>query len=498
MSGAGIGGALGTGLGVLLAPETGGLSMAIPAIAGAAGSALGGGLTGGNVLEDALMGGIGGGLTGGLGGGLDAGDLFGDTAASGAEGVGADIGGDAATIPGGDLSYGMDDAMSGADGEIPASGVNAGDQMAGDTAAQGAQGSGNSGGSILDSIKSALMGSDNNPTGVAIPNGPDAKQLIQSGANGDYGDAPGISSFSPAAGNNASIPYNSVNSPAGSSSSGDSGILSQIGQSAAKNPLGYAGAGALGISALQSLLNPLPKYNVAGTANSVMATNPGFNASLPKYTMQNTATPYTGNWYTYGEQPQAAMYNATPQPAKRGGLMKYAHGGRVQHMAMGGPAMPMGAPPQIMPQGAPNQPAPMMPSQAQNPLAMAPKPSMGMPPQQGMPPQKPPVNPLAIKAAHNIGLAIGKHIKSKMMTPDGRVKGHGGGQDDIVPARLSQDEFVLPADIPAALGDGSSNEGAKRLTKMMHNIRAHKTSKGAGFPPKAHNPLKYLPKGKAS
>lgn len=67
MSGSGIGGTLGTALGVALAPETGGMSLAIPALGGAAGSLAGGAFTGSkNLWRDALLGGIGGGISGGV------------------------------------------------------------------------------------------------------------------------------------------------------------------------------------------------------------------------------------------------------------------------------------------------------------------------------------------------------------------------------------------------------------------------------------------------
>jgi len=31
---------------------------------------------------------------------------------------------------------------------------------------------------------------------------------------------------------------------------------------------------------------------------------------------------------------------------------------------------------------------------------------------------------------------------------------------------------------------------------MVHKVRAHKATAHAGFPPKAHNPLAYIKKGK--
>lgn len=369
MSGAGVGGGLGGLAGLALAPETGGLSLAIPALAGAGGAFLGGKFTGSkNPLQDALLGGIAGGLGGGLGLGDSLGisnsaGLFGDTAAEGASGATADGLGE------------------GADQLFPS----------------------------LDPIESE-------------------------GAASAATDSP-------------------------------ASTLGQLGRYAVKNPLQTALAGNIGLSAIQSML-PHPKVNVGQNAANVMATNPGFNATLPKYTMQNTATPYSGNWYTYGETPQTPLYNAQPVLAQaKGGLVPhYAQGGRVRGYAAGG--MPM-VPPEM-----PQQPtASQAPSMSQSPI-----------------------NPLAIKTAHNVGLAIGKHLRSKMHTPDGQVRGSGGGQDDAVPARLSQDEFIMPADVVAHLGDGSSNEGGKRMTKMMHNVRKHKATNGAKFPPKAHNPLAYLPK----
>jgi len=270
-------------------------------------------------------------------------------------------------------------------------------------------------------------------------------------------------------------------SAAPSSSSGIGGYLSK------QNPLNLALAGTTALSAGQALM-PKKPVNIQQNAANVLGTNPSFsNPNLPQYSMQNTASPYQGNWYTYGESPQAPLYNAQPQLvpnqpayAAKGGLMKgYAQGGQVRHYAPGGAVMPM--PPQNplaaaasqMPQGQPMPQRPMMP-------------------QQGAPTRK--VNPLAMVAAHKLGVAIGKHIaKKRMMTPPGQVHGKGGGQDDAIPARLSQGEFVHSADVVSALGDGSSNEGAKKLTIMARNIRKHKTSKDGGFPPKAKkNPLAYI------
>lgn len=77
------------------------------------------------------------------------------------------------------------------------------------------------------------------------------------------------------------------------------------------------------------------------------------------------------------------------------------------------------------------------------------------------------------------------------------VQGAGGGQDDLIDARLADGEYVFDADIVAALGDGSNKEGAKRLDKMREAIRAHKRSApNDKIPPKAKSPLAYLREAK--
>jgi len=62
---------------------------------------------------------------------------------------------------------------------------------------------------------------------------------------------------------------------------------------------------------------------------------------------------------------------------------------------------------------------------------------------------------------------------------EGMVKGDGDGMSDNIPfsienkqpALLSRDEYVLPADVVAALGNGSSNAGADMLDKFMTDVR---------------------------
>lgn len=74
------------------------------------------------------------------------------------------------------------------------------------------------------------------------------------------------------------------------------------------------------------------------------------------------------------------------------------------------------------------------------------------------------------------GMAMGRYLS-----------GGGDGMSDSIPAtinnkqpaRLADGEFVVPADVVADLGNGSSNAGAKKLYAMMKKIRQarHGTSK---------------------
>jgi len=78
------------------------------------------------------------------------------------------------------------------------------------------------------------------------------------------------------------------------------------------------------------------------------------------------------------------------------------------------------------------------------------------------------------------------------------LKGPGDGMSDDIPAtiankqpaRLANEEFVVPADVVSHLGNGSSEAGAKVLYKMMDRVRQARTgSKKQG---KQINPEKYV------
>lgn len=75
----------------------------------------------------------------------------------------------------------------------------------------------------------------------------------------------------------------------------------------------------------------------------------------------------------------------------------------------------------------------------------------------------------------------------------GPVAGKGGGQDDLIPARLADGEYVFDADVVSALGDGSNKEGARKLDDFRQKLREHKRSaSNSTIPPKAKSINSYL------
>ena len=73
------------------------------------------------------------------------------------------------------------------------------------------------------------------------------------------------------------------------------------------------------------------------------------------------------------------------------------------------------------------------------------------------------------------------------------IQGQGDGTSDQIPAMVANSEFVLPADIVSALGNGSSDSGADILDQFIRTIREHKHSNPSGeLPPESKGPLEYL------
>lgn len=94
-------------------------------------------------------------------------------------------------------------------------------------------------------------------------------------------------------------------------------------------------------------------------------------------------------------------------------------------------------------------------------------------------------------------LHLAEQMMNHMMNQKGLLKGSAGGQDDVIDIKAAPGEYVMDADVVSSLGDGSNDEGARKLDQMRVNIRKHKRTGGlASIPPKAKAPEQYLKKGK--
>ena len=79
------------------------------------------------------------------------------------------------------------------------------------------------------------------------------------------------------------------------------------------------------------------------------------------------------------------------------------------------------------------------------------------------------------------------------------VSGPGAGRDDLIRGtiegeqelRVSDGEFIVPADVVSGIGDGSSDAGAKRLHAMIDRIR--KTRTGTDEQPDRIDEVELLP-----
>lgn len=104
--------------------------------------------------------------------------------------------------------------------------------------------------------------------------------------------------------------------------------------------------------------------------------------------------------------------------------------------------------------------------------------------------------PLLVKS----GGALDKYNGREDFKGGKHVAGKGDGQSDDIPAWLADGEFVFPADVVSALGNGSTKAGTDKLYEMMHNIRSRARSKGPKDlpPPAFKSPLDYLKSSKRS
>lgn len=98
------------------------------------------------------------------------------------------------------------------------------------------------------------------------------------------------------------------------------------------------------------------------------------------------------------------------------------------------------------------------------------------------------------------GLSSVMHPQMPTANAQNLVRGPGTGRSDDIPAKLSDGEYVMDAESVAMLGDGSTDEGARRLDQLRNNLRQHKGAALARgkFSPPAKAPEQYMAgKGKS-
>jgi hypothetical protein len=170
-----------------------------------------------------------------------------------------------------------------------------------------------------------------------------------------------------------------------------------------------------------------------------------------------------------GMVPRRGGLSMANRPSLEDSRSYYRYGAQPQQMQQ----PPQGGmPPQGMPQGRP-------PMQGQPPMPMGGgRPGM---PARPMPPMTRAMGGLAMYGYQSGG-------------PHRLVKGPGTGRSDDIPARLSDGEYVFDAETVALLGDGSTDEGARRLDELRQKLRVQKgkqLSKGK-FSSAAKRPEAYL------
>jgi hypothetical protein len=90
-------------------------------------------------------------------------------------------------------------------------------------------------------------------------------------------------------------------------------------------------------------------------------------------------------------------------------------------------------------------------------------------------------------------------IDAMAQQSEGMIRGAGDGMDDLVPATLegeedvllSDNEYIVPADVVSGLGNGSSEAGARKLDRMNDEVRRART--GTHLQPKQINSEAMIP-----
>lgn len=111
----------------------------------------------------------------------------------------------------------------------------------------------------------------------------------------------------------------------------------------------------------------------------------------------------------------------------------------------------------------------------------------GMYGRQPLQPYMPPVQgSTAHPTASSLIASLGRAAPVGAMAQGGPVRGQGGGQEDAIITTSRPKNFIIPADVVADIGDGSSNEGHNRLlqtwSRMGFNVSPRGFAKGGSVP----------------
>lgn len=99
--------------------------------------------------------------------------------------------------------------------------------------------------------------------------------------------------------------------------------------------------------------------------------------------------------------------------------------------------------------------------------------------------------PMGVGAARGGALRLARRARGGA---DGYVRGGGDGMSDTVPARLSDGEYVVNADVVSALGNGSNEKGAQRLDQMRRQVMRDRGTPRVVPKKVKKTPLQYLSK----
>jgi hypothetical protein len=275
---------------------------------------------------------------------------------------------------------------------------------------------------------------------------------------------------------------------------GSKGILGSIGDYLKKNPMMALGLGAQAVGSLSKMF--------ASSGGKKKGSK-----KLGKYSDVDSGPVFADASYRPGydnEHNYFPNYNYNAYAA-RGGLVRgYANGGIVS-LAAGGPVDLQAQMPQDMSfplNGVPGtDEAPML---EDIPSSSFPTSQIGSTPEpapedtasaptandheliaqtvEAIQGKIPDPGPILLAFVNEFGEPALQDLAMRVKSQGQGQKGPGDGTSDSINARLSDGEFVVPADAVSHLGNGSTEAGGQQLQSMVDNVRMAKTG-SPGMPP---------------